>query len=330
MYGEDSFSLHEELRKIKAGYGNPEMLAVNTTSLNGDELNPSQLQDVCSASPFLHEVRLVIVEGLLGRFEPSVKSQESTSKSKLKSDSKVKEWQALYNYIEIMPSSTVLILIDGQLSIPKNILFKHLSSLAEIKNFPQLKSQYLRDWIRERVIKGGSKINNGAVNLLEKLVGNNLWNINSEVEKLLAFCNGRLITENDVEQVASYSRETSIFALTDALLEGRRRESQQLLHRLFQDGVSPLHILTMISRQLRLITIAKEIKPDMKMEQIMLKLGINQEWKLNIVLRQASLHHFEEIKRTYERLLTTDIAIKTGEYDADLAIDLLLLDICKN
>src|SRR4030043_1364929 len=83
--------------------------------------------------------------------------------------------------------------------------------------------------------------------------------MNSEIDKLLAYCSGQVITEDSVKQVTSYAREANIFALVDSILEGRTKVAQQLLHRLLRDGASPSYILAMITRQLRLIVIAKDL-----------------------------------------------------------------------
>ncbi len=87
LYGQDNFSLHRKLVEIKSGIGNPEMLDLNTNVLNGQQISSNQLQNACSAAPFMHTYRLVIVEGLLERFNPEKKPAKNTNKvqSKLKS-----------------------------------------------------------------------------------------------------------------------------------------------------------------------------------------------------------------------------------------------------
>ncbi|MCJ7831145.1 MAG: DNA polymerase III subunit delta, partial [Dehalococcoidia bacterium] len=68
-HGEDEFSLREELAALKAGLDSDGMLASNTSQLDGGRLQPAELLAPCSTIPFLGSHRLVIVEGLLGRFE---------------------------------------------------------------------------------------------------------------------------------------------------------------------------------------------------------------------------------------------------------------------
>jgi CIC family chloride channel protein len=74
FYGADDYSSHEALISLKKGLGDPEALATNTTRLEGNRLTPAILQTNVEAFPFLGDKRLVIVEGLLSRYEVKAKS----------------------------------------------------------------------------------------------------------------------------------------------------------------------------------------------------------------------------------------------------------------
>lgn len=331
LYGKDAFSRHQKLEEIKSGLGEPDMLAVNTSVLDGQPLNLNQLQDVCSAVPFLCPYRLVIVEGLLERFEPKSEGEERVTRSQSKSESGLKEWRGLADYIRQMPPTTVLALIDSDIDRRgRNPLLKSLATIAEVVSFPELKGRDLRDWVQRRVKEGGGTIASGAVTLLVDLVGGDLWAMSGEIDKLLAYSAGRPISEDDVRQIASYAREANIFALVDAILEGGRKEGQQLLYRLLQDGAAPAYILAMITRQLRLIVVAKEFGKRVFESEVRDKLERISDYGLEKALRQAKSYSLERIMRAYHQLLEADINIKTGKYDGDLAIDLLVIELSQN
>ena len=326
LYGKDDFSLQRALEEIKNELGDQEMLAVNTSMLDGQQLNLNQLKDACSAVPFLCSHRLVIVKGLLGRFESKSGSERRTTRSKSKVDSALKEWMELVEYVKQMPSTTVLVLIDGEVKA-SNRLLKSVSSLAKIKGFAPLSDRDLSDWIQDRVKCGGGTISPGAAKLLVELVGADLWTMNSEIDKLLAYCSGQVITEDSVKQVTSYAREANIFALVDSILEGRTKVAQQLLHRLLRDGASPSYILAMITRQLRLIVMTKDLGPKLPRPENRDKLGPASSYSMDKAARQAKAYTLERIKNAYHHLLEADIAIKTGKYDGDLALDLLVVEL---
>ena len=70
LSGQDVFSLAQSFEEIKRGIGDPATLAVSTTTLDGQQVTLDQLRTVCETVPFLTGKRLVIVRGLLERFEP--------------------------------------------------------------------------------------------------------------------------------------------------------------------------------------------------------------------------------------------------------------------
>jgi len=327
LYGQDDFSLNQAVEKIKADLGDREMLATSTTNLEGQHLTLSELRNKCGAAPFLSSHRLVIVDGLLGRFE--VKQSRPRS-GKGKSKNGLGEWEGLASYIEQMPETTVLVLVDEEVK-GQNPLLKKLLQLAEVRTFPLLRGKDLKAWIRQRVKGEGGDITPQAVDLLAELIGGDLWAMNGEIQKLLLYSQERPISEDDVRQLVSYVQEANIFALVDAVAEGRTELAQRILHRLYYDGVAPTYILVMITRQFRLIAQARDLGKGLSRLQIQDRLGLKSSYSLDKTLSQAKLYDFEGVKRAYDKLLETDLAIKTGRYSDKLALELLVTELaCPN
>jgi len=323
LYGQDDFSLNQVLDEIKADLGDWEMLATSTTNLEGQHLTLSELRNKCGATPFLSSHRLVIVDGLLGRFE--VKQSKPRS-GKGKSGNGLGEWEDLDFYIKQMPETTVIVLIDGEVK-SNNPLFKKLAPLAEVRAFPLLKRENLKAWIRQRVKKEGGNMTPQAVHLLAELIGGDLWAMDGEIQKLLLYSQGRPISEDDVRQLVSHVQEANIFALVDAVAEGRTELAQRILHRLYDEGVAPIYILVMITRQFRLIAQARDLGKGLSRLQIQDRLGLKQSYVVDKTLSQAKLYDFEGVKRAYDKLLETDLAIKTGKYSDKLALELLVTEL---
>jgi len=323
LYGQDDFSLNQAMEKIKADLGDWEMLATSTTNLEGQHLTLSELRNKCDTAPFLSSHRLVIVDGLLGRFE--VKQSRPRS-GRGKSGNGLGEWEGLASYIGQMPETTVLMLVDGEMK-GQNSLLKKLSPLAEVRTFPLLRGRDLKAWIQQRVRAEGGDIAPQAVNLLAELIGGDLWAMNGEIQKLLLYSQERPINEDDVRQLVSHIQEANIFALVDAVAEGRTELAQRILHRLYDDGVAPMYILVMITRQFRLIAQATELERGLSRLQIQDRLGLKSSYSLDKTLSQAKLYDFEGVKRAYDKLLETDLAIKTGRYSDKLALELLVTEL---
>jgi DNA polymerase-3 subunit delta len=323
LYGQDNFSLNQAMGRIKADLGDRETVATNTTSLEGQHLTLGELRNKCDAAPFLSSHRLVIVDGLLGHFEV----QRSRPRSgKGKSRNGLGEWEGLASYIKQMPETTVLVLVDEEVK-GNNPLLKKISQLAEVRTFPLLRGKDLKVWIRGRVKKEGGDITPPAVNLLAELIGGDLWAMDGEIQKLLLYSQERPISEDDVRQLVSCVQEANIFALVDAVAEGRTELAQRILHRLYDEGVAPTYILVMITRQFRLIVQAGDLGKGLSRPQIQDRLGLKSSYSLDKTLSQAKLYDFEGVKRAYDKLLETDLAIKTGKYSDKLALELLVTEL---
>ena len=328
LHGPDDFSLREELGRIKDGLGDREALASNTTFFEGKQVGLHQLMDACMALPFLGTHRLIIVEGLLSRTSSSAKGDEDDT-DEGKSTKKGKgEWKALKDGVGGMPPSTVLVLIDREVN-KSAALFKGLASLAQVKEFPLRRGRELREWIKGRVRQGGGTISSDAVNVLASMVGENLWVLASEIEKLLVYTAGRPIDQQDVEEVVSYARESNVFAMVDAIIEGRSAKAASLLHLSLEEGAAAPYLLFMITRQLRLLVQSKELSMQRcRRADIKSRLGISKDFILDKALEQGRNYSMERLEHVYRQLLETDRAIKRGLMKGEMALELLIADLC--
>jgi DNA polymerase-3 subunit delta len=327
LTGPDDFSRSESLAEIKRGLGDPTLLSANTTMLEGRQLTLDELRNACETVPFLSEKRLVIVEGLLERFEP--KSRSSRKKNASQASNQKAEYKLWASYLNSILESTILVLVDDRLD-NRNPLRNELSGKATVKSFPLLNKTKLRQWIEKRVPEeGGKGILPQAADLLAKLVGSNLWSMQHEISKLLLFTSGRPIEVEDVKKLVGNTQQASVFAMIDAILESEVGVAEQSLQQLLARGAAPAYLMVMLTRQIRMIARVKELKAQGKSEtEIQARLGLTSEYAFRKTLEQASRFPAERIRGTYRRLLETDLAIKTGQYDGELALNILTAELC--
>jgi DNA polymerase-3 subunit delta len=327
LSGQDDFSLARSLEGIKGEIGDQATLALGTTTLDGQQLSLEQLRTVCETVPFLTEKRLVIVNGLLERFEPQTRSRRQRRTPRVTEHQE--EYKSLSDYIGKIPDSTVLVLVDGRIT-SSNPLLKELARKATVKTFPLLREAELREWVRRRVAEEGGSISPRAVSLLARLVGSNLWIMSSEINKLTLFALDRSIEEEDVKTLVGYTQQATVFAMVDAILESKAELAEQLLQHLLQRGVAPAYLLYMLSRQAQMIVRARELRgrgePRIEIQN---KLGLTSEFALRKTLEQASRYSLPRLKQVYHHLLETDLSIKTGKYDAELALSILVAELCQ-
>jgi DNA polymerase-3 subunit delta len=324
LIGEDDYSIRQALNEIKKGIGDATALMTNTTVLDGRQVSMEQLRGACETVPFLSEKRLVIVEGLLERFEPGAKTGKKKSS---RASDKQEEYRAIAEAIKKLPPFTELVIIGGGVKAA-NPLLRELSSVTRVKSFSLLKEPQLRQWVEQRVTGNKGSISPQAAALLIRFVGNDLWTMAGEVDKLAQFAAGRRIEENDVKAVVSYAQEANIFTMVDAIMEFRSGIAQELLQQLFTQGAAPAQLLTMLARQVRIIFQVKEMRGRGKARaEIQSKLGLTSDFILRKAWEQADKYSLARLCEVFHRLLEADLSIKTGKLDGEIALDILVAEL---
>jgi len=325
LLGEDDFSRRQALEEIKRGLGD-QALPANITVLDGRQVSLAQLRSVGETVPFLAEKRLVVVEGLLARFEPGGRS--GRGRKARPPTNRENEYKLLADCLGSLPESTIVVLVDGKIT-SQNPLYGALSGKAKVRRFPPLRGDKLRQWIEKQVKREGGTISPQAVSLLAGLVGSNLWVMASEITKLALLTSGRRIEEEDVRRLVSSAQEANVFAMVDAILASRPGVSERLLEQLLREGAAPTYLLFMLSRQVRLIVRAKELRSRGESEAgIQSRLGLSSEFAWRRTLEQAQRFPLSRVKEMYRKLLEADLAIKTGRYEGELALNMLVAELC--
>jgi len=324
LIGKDDFSIRQALEGIKKGIGDADALMSNTSVLDGRQVKLEQLKNACETVPFLSEKRLVIVEGLFERFSGQNKKG---SKKASGPSAQSEEYKAIAACIKKLPEFTELVITGGEVKAG-NPLLRELSGSVRIQSFPLLKKAQLDQWIAQRVKTAGGSISPQAVDLLGRFVGNDLWTMSNEVDKLISFVGGRRIEVEDVKAAVGYAQEASIFAMIDAVFEFRVGVAQELLQQLFKHGAAPAHILVMLSRQVRIIFQIKEMRRCKKTRgDIQSKLGITHSFAFGKAWNQAERYSTARLREVFHRILETDVSIKTGRLEGEVALNILLAEL---
>lgn len=329
FHGDDAFGLGEELARLrgKLAGGDAAMGDLNTTILEGSGLTLSELRHACDSIPFMADRRLVIVHGLLARLAPGKRASTDAAGKKELLDQ-------LADYLPKLPSTTRLIFVENETLPASHPILKvaaaegkHRRAFVKLYRLPR--ERELPRWIRQRAEEKGGEISSEAVSMLAALVGTDLRLLEQEIEKLLLYADGRQVTTDDVAALVSHARETSIFDLVDCV--GRRQTDRalRLLHRLLDDGQAPLYLLAMLARQIRILIQVSELQArQLTPKEIAGRLKLHP-YVVEKGLAQARNFDLAQLEAAHEHLIKADWAIKTGEADEVLALDMLVVALTR-
>ena len=323
----DGFLAPRRLAQLEAEQAPEGVLDANRHRLQGSRANPAEVLSIVYAIPFMDDHRVIVMEGLLGAAESSTGRQRSGRRAASADSPAVNEWRALADGIPNMPESTVLTFIDGPLS-GNNPLLRLLRPVCQVEELSAPRGEALARWTKEAAEAKGAAISPSAIRSLTDLVGNDLWTLEQELEKLSLYVSGRgsrEIAEADVQSMVSQVREASIFVAVDAMIDGRPTVALRLLHDLKEDGREAPYIISMVERQLRLLALARDaIDQGVAAGEIGGRLSVSSDFVVRKTLEQARRHPLPDIVWRYNRLLEADLAIKQGQLEPELALELLV------
>ncbi len=325
FYGKDDFSAHEALAALSHELDTDGMLADNTVRVDGRSAKPDELLAICQTMPFLGFHRLVVVSGLFARFDEETRRSRGARKRKT-DESALGAWQSFVEALPHLPETTTLVFMEGTLGA-RNPLLKELPKGARVQEFKPLAQAEVAGWINRRAAKYEMTVQARAVAVLAQLVGTKLWLLDTELQKLATYAGGNEVTEADVRELVSFARDPNVFAMVDAVVEGRTRDSLELLHRLLAEGEAPQRLLAVIARQYRLLLMAKELlEQRVRPPEISAKLEV-QGFVIQRLLQQAPLYTLEQLRRAYRLLLDADLSVKRGIHDDETALELLIFQL---
>jgi DNA polymerase-3 subunit delta len=325
-YGQDEPTLKEHLSDFCARQLDPSIAALNMAQLDGNTMEWSELELAAKTSPFLADVRLVLVNNLtnfpngralLDRLPDLITSlpnwsrllfvemglrDEAPDDSPAEQKRKAVRLQALkklINIVEADPRGKVLLfdLPRGQIS----------------------------DWLRRRAERHGAAIEERAARLLAERIHDDLVMADVELAKLATYVGGqRAITAEDVALLTPYEPEARIFDMVDALGQRKGHLALGLLRQLIEGGYDPLYIFGMIVRQYRLLIQMREhLDEGGGLASAAQTLGV-RDFVARKMGEQARLYKLDQLERIYRLLLNTDREIKTGKKEPVLALEWLV------
>ena len=132
----------------------------------------------------------------------------------------VDEWKApdakeIADYLKAPAPATTLALVGGEMKKDAPVAKAVTSGKGELLlwDVPQ---KALQRWISEQFGIHGTKAEPEACRALLELVGDDVYDLSSEIDKISTWAAGDPVTAGDVERLVAARAETTNFALTDA------------------------------------------------------------------------------------------------------------------
>lgn len=312
IFGDEPYLKKELLKRFDYYVVDPGTRDFNLSNYFATEVDPHRVLDEAQSLPMMSTYRLIILRGV----------EEWNDKV----------WEDVYSILTNPNPSTVLVLTAEKVDKRK----KYFKMLMENATCVELKKPFdnqIPTWI-QHIAKGmGLEISQDGIYLLHRLIGNQLIEIESELEKLKSYVADRSSSQKigvpEIAQVVSRVKEESIFEFTKSIGENKRGMAIENLVHLLDQGQNEIGIINMLARHLRILLLVRKGLENQLNGPKLAHFAQVPAFFLSEYVAQARLWKTQKIEKALVILTEVDCALKSSSVvPSHIWLENMVVQIC--
>lgn len=234
--------------------------------------------------------------------------------------------------VQPSPSGCLILEISGDSSKDIQSLLKAVDKVGAVVQCSAAKADDARQFLSEAAEKAGARLEPAAAEEMIRRLGNDLWQLESEVNKLASYVwPEQTIRRTDIEALIPETPEDRVFAMIDAISDGNAASAHRLMEALFlaadDDRGAAHRTLALLVRHFRLLWQARVLRdagfsfregaalPAPAEEMFISAPSIGDVFKRQTFLlrkfaSQSQRFSLKRLGRVFEVLADTDLALK--------------------
>ncbi|MDO4344264.1 MAG: DNA polymerase III subunit delta [Eubacteriales bacterium] len=302
LFGEEDYLKRQYKNRLQAALVPPED-SVNLNCYEGKNISVKELIDQGETLPFFADRRLLVVED--SGFFKSASAE-------------------LAGYLEHVPTTTCFLFVEDEVD-KRGKLYKTVKSKGRAVEFVRQKEETLVRWLMGILQRENKNITRKACTLFLEKTGNDMNNIHTELEKLLSYtADHEVITPEDVEKICTTQTVGRVFEMVNAIAEKNQKRALELYYDLLSLREPPMRILYLVTRQFNQLLQVKELRRyGYDTGAVASKMAI-QPFAARNCVRQAEYFSEEQIRGIVEYCIQTEEAVKTGDLNEKMALELVI------
>lgn len=318
LFGDETFLLETNLKKIKKLFGN-KVKGINYITIDEETIG-SIISDI-ETPAFGYEKKLIIAKNT-GLFKTgNKKHKESISKTIEQLNSYLQE------NTQSIKESVVIVFVEEDAS--KSKLLNTIEKLGIVCKFEQQKPAQIQK--RIKIICNSYKVNIDipTIQYFIECCGTNMQDLINEIRKLIEYAGtGGTIKKEDIDKLSIKKIESIIFELTDNLGKKNIAKALEVLNNLIYAKEPVQKILITLYNHFKKLYLTKMALQEKK--DIVTSLGLkpNQTFLANKYRQQASYFKEEELNTILKELIDLDYKYKIGLIDVNIGLESILCTYC--
>jgi len=306
FHGPQDFLKEEALSLLISKLVDPNLRSFNLDILFGPDSSADEIFNLSSTLPINAERRLVIVR----------EAQRLPVPSK----------DRLLKLLPHQSDTATLVLVCTEVKFNQKF-YQELKKLATVVKFGNLAYGEVRRWLSSQAGKLGKKLSPEVINYLLEAVGDSLFDLANELEKMAYFVGERAqITIEDVQAVFGPGHPSEIYEILDLVGEKRMEPAMRVLSNLFAYRKSPSWITASLRKHYSRLYLLKAANGK-RFGEVARELGI-WESKRESYRRQVSSHGLDELKEKIYLVYDAELDLRST-LSRKLVLELLIYNLCR-
>lgn len=314
LYGSENYLIEDVLHRLIDKVLAPEERDMKLLRFDMTETSIDAAVEEAYTYPFMGGRKMVVVKDAY--FLTAQKRKEKVEHDIAK----------LNEYAARAPEETIFVVVAPYEKLDeRKKAVKQLKKLGVFLEAKPLFEQELRRWLDDKAFELKVTIDSSAKEKLLSLVGDNLFMLTSEMNKLAVHAEDGVIVTKDIELLVARSLEHDIFALVDHVVKSNVAESMRIYRDLIKQKEAPLKILALMVRQFRILYQVKQLVQQGYGEKMIASRLKLHPFAVKLAAKQSRQFEAKVLLRLLDDLAELDYRIKTGKVGEELGVELFLL-----
>ncbi|MBQ3195153.1 MAG: DNA polymerase III subunit delta [Clostridia bacterium] len=318
LCGDEEYTKDHYVKQMLKRIESLPMPEFNLIRFSGKDFTPFALATALEELPYMSDYKLIIIEELdYGKLSDSVVSDIITA-------------------LDTMPEYVNVLFVAKSNELSAKIIGKKekaaISALIEFteKNgiftvFEKETGAKLKKWIKRHFDAANTEITESVPETMVNVCGEDMYTLKGEALKLISYCKGRTVTDDDVINVCCSNKSFRVFDLTKALTAGNTARVHDIYNFLINSGVSPYMLINMLSSCITDITVTKAGLEDGKSLAEIAKALKTFEWAVRNYAPYARKVSFDFLDYAADKCNECAVALKSYRNDPACTVEIFLL-----
>ena len=318
LYGEEDYLIHWAVETLRDKYVNKDSLSLDFIRFQDEGETTEEIIEACDTFSMMSERRVVWAKGFAPLHSVNAKGFGTEG------------MRAILQYIKEPNPGTILIFSEEKPEA-KSELTKFLKKECRCYCFEQLDYGALSAFILKRFKEAGVRIETEQIRMIVDQSGYfhkesqyRISNLVQDISKLVAYCDGRPLTEEDISLILNGDLDKFIFDLLDAVSNHEKDKAFSLLYNILNSGRDVFSIAAMLINQFELLLDVAQCKEEgMNLSNISARLK-SSEFRIRKAMGFTEKFTVSRLKEILSQIYEIDRNIKTGLLSPELALEMVI------